>query len=139
MALNVAAAEDAGFEVGDTRHRRHPVRAARTTRSSAPCCFGTAKSSAGAVSVEFTLAEAQRLAGTDGRIQTRCSPAPSEGVSQEQLADADRRGGAPDDVEVLTGEEAAAQLSSDVQEGFAFFHDRSSRSSAASPCWSGSS
>ena len=118
LALNVAAANDAGFEVGDTvtlvtQLGRNDYTLVGTV------LFGTAESSAGTVSVELTLAEVQRIAGTDGRIQTVLAGA-DEGVSQQQLADAIAEV-VPPDAEVLTGEEAAAQLSSDVQEGFAFF------------------
>ena len=70
-------------------------------------------------SVELTLPEVQRIAGTEGQIQTVLAGA-REGVSQEELVAAIEPV-LPGDVEVLTGEEAAAQLSSDVQEGFAFF------------------
>ena len=92
LALNVAAANDAGFEVGDTvtlvtQLGRNDYTLVGTV------LFGTAESSAGTVSVELTLAEVQRIAGTDGRIQTVLAGA-DEGVSQQQLADAHRRGGA---------------------------------------------
>ena len=82
--------------------------------------FGTAKSSAGAVSAEFTLEEAMRLAGTDGDIQQVVAAAPRTGISQEEIT---RRiqAALPDDIEAVTGEQAAAELSSDVQEGFPFF------------------
>ena len=118
MALNVAAADDAGLAVGDTvtlvsqLGRKEYTLVGRVL-------FGTAESSAGAVSVELTLAEVQRIAGTEGRIQNVLARA-EEGVSQQQLAAA-IAAAVPDDAEVLTGEEAAAQTSSDVQSGFAFF------------------
>ena len=43
-----------------------------------------------------------------------------EGISQEELTER-IQDALPDDVEAVTGEQAAAELSSDVQEGFAFF------------------
>ncbi len=118
VALNVAAADDAGFEIGDevtlvTQLGRKEYTLVGTL------LFGTAESSAGAVSVELTLPEVQEIAGTDGRIQTVLASA-EEGIDQQQLADA-IADVVPDDVDVLTGEEAAAQISSDVQSGFAFF------------------
>jgi putative ABC transport system permease protein len=118
MALNVAAADDAGFEVGDTVTLVSQLGRKEYTLVGT-VLFGTAESSAGAVSVQLTLPEVQRIAGTDGQIQNVLAGA-REGVSQEELVAAIEPV-LPGDVEVLTGEEAAAQLSSDVQEGFAFF------------------
>lgn len=118
LALNVAAADEGGFEVGDTvtlvtQFGRGDYTMVGTV------LFGSAESSAGAVSVQLTLTEVQRIAGTEGRIQNVLAGA-EDGVSQRQLADAIAEV-VPDDAEVLTGEEATAQISSDVQEGFAFF------------------
>jgi putative ABC transport system permease protein len=119
IALNVQAADDGGFHIGDT---------VRVLGQSGPkdytlvgtFYFGTAKSSGGAVSADFTLAEAQRLAGIGDRYNQVLAGA-DDGVSQQQLVDRIEhalQGGGED---VLTGKEAAAQLSSDVQSGFAFF------------------
>lgn len=118
IALNVAVADDAGFAVGDTvtlvtQFGRKDYTLVGTV------LFGTAESKAGAVSAEFTLAEVQRIAGTDGRIQQVVARAEA-GVSQQELTDRIAEV-VPEAVEVITGEEAAAQLSSDVQSGFAFF------------------
>ena len=118
IALNVAAADEAGFELGDeitivSQLGRQEYTLVGTV------LFGTAESSAGAISVELTLEEVQRIAGTDGRIQTVLAAA-EEGVTQQELVD--RISAAlPSDVDVITGEEAAAQISDNVQEGFAFF------------------
>ncbi len=93
----------------------------RTTRSSARSCFGTAESSGGAVSVELhpgrgAAHRRHRRAHPDraGRRRARASASSSSPTPSPRWR-------LPDDVEVLTGQEAAAQLSSDVQEGFAFF------------------
>jgi putative ABC transport system permease protein len=118
MALNVAAVEDGDFAVGDmvtvaTQFGNQEYELVGTV------LFGTAKSSAGAISAEFTLAEAQRLAGTDGQINLVVASA-EDGVSQAELT---RRVQAvlPGDLEAVTAERAAEELSSDVQEGFQFF------------------
>jgi len=118
IALNVAAIEEAGFEIGD------PVtvvgqfgRQEYTLVGS--LLFGTAKSSAGAISADFTLHEAQRLAGANGKIQqvnARAEP----GISERELTDRIARV-LPKGVEAITGTEAAAQLSKSVQSGFSFF------------------
>ena len=119
MALNVAAAEDGDLEVGDTVTVRRRSSGNKEYELVGTVLFGTAKSSAGAISAEFTLAEAQRLAGTDGDIQQVVAGA-EEGISQEEITER-IQAALPDDLEAVTGEQAAAELSSDVQEGFAFF------------------
>lgn len=118
IALNTAAADDGDLSVGDD-----VVVVTQFGRSTYTLVgifnFGTAESAAGAVSADFTLAEAQRIAGLDGRVQQIVARA-DDGLSQQQLVD--RIAAAlPNDVEVITGEQAAADLSSDVQSGFSFF------------------
>ena len=117
IALNVAAADEADFELGDTvtvvgQFGREEYELVGIFR------FGTAESAAGAVSAEFTLPTAQRLAGLDGEVQTIFVR--SDDLTPEQVVERVAPE-LPDDAEVITGEEAAAQLSSDVQSGFAFF------------------
>ena len=76
MVLNVAAAEEGDLSVGDTRRGRH----ARTDRSEYTLVgtfgLGAAKSAGGAVTVGFTLAEAQQLAGAQRRdhLDLRAGP-----------------------------------------------------------------
>lgn len=118
IALNLGAVEDGGLELGDQvavvgQFGQEEYELVGTFT------FGSAKSSAGAVSADFTLAEAERLAGTDGRIQNVFARA-DDGLSEEQLVERIQPV-LPEGTEVLTGTEAAAQLSSDVQSGFAFF------------------
>ena len=118
IALNQAAVEDGQFEVGQaiTVVGRE---GSRDYRLVGEFTFGQAKSSAGAVSAEFTVAEAQRLAGTGDRIQQVLARA-EPGISQRDLVDRIRPV-LPADAEVLTGTDAAAQISTQVQSGFAFF------------------
>jgi putative ABC transport system permease protein len=118
IALNVAAADDAGFALGD------PVRVVSqlgeaTYTLVGTFTFGEAKSAAGAVSADFTLAEAQRLTGLEGRTQVILA-AGDDGIDEEELT---RRVASvlPPQAEALTGTEAAEQSASNVQEGFAFF------------------
>ncbi len=118
MALNQAAVEDGGFELGQ------PVTVVsqfgrQEYELVGIISFGTAKSSAGAVSAEFTLAEAQRLAGTDGQIHNIFARG-ADGISEEDLT-ARVAEVLPDGAEAITGTEAAAQLSDAVQSGFSFF------------------
>ena len=58
-----------------------------------------------------------------GEIETRSSPAPTTGVSQEELADRDRARRCPTTSRSSPARRRPAELSADVQEGFAFFHD----------------
>jgi len=118
VALNVAAVEDAGYAIGD------PVRIVsqlgeRTYELVGTLTFGEAKSAAGAVSADLTLAEAQRAAGLEGKAQVVVVAA-EEGVAEPALA---RRidQALPPTAEAITGEQAAAQDASELQEGFAFF------------------
>jgi putative ABC transport system permease protein len=118
LALNVGAADGAGLSVGDTVTAVGQFGRADYTLVGV-FTFGTAPSAAGTVSVEFTLAETQRLAGTDGRIQNVFASA-DEGISQEELVERIAPI-LPEGAEVITGVQAAEQLSSDVQSGFEFF------------------
>jgi putative ABC transport system permease protein len=118
IALNLAAAEDGDVSVGDTVAVSSQFGVSDYTLVGI-FTFGEAKSAAGAVSAEFTLPEAQRLAGAPGQLDAILVAA-EDGVSQEELV---RRIAPvlPDDAEVITGEEAAERDADDVQEGFAFF------------------
>ena len=118
VAMNIGATEDAGFEVGDEISVLSQF-GTEEYRLVGIFTFGTAKSAAGAISVDFTLAEAQRLAGIEGKVQFVLARA-DDGVSQTQLVERVTLA-LPDKAEVITGAEAAAQLSSDVQSGFSFF------------------
>ena len=118
MALNTAAAEEGPYSVGDTVDVLTQF-GVEQYELVGIVNFGTAKSSAGAVSAEFTLAEAQRLAGTPGQLNQVVAKA-EDGVSQQELVDRIKPE-LPADVEVITGVEAGKQLSTDVQSGFQFF------------------
>ena len=84
MALNVAAAEDGDLEVGDTVTVATTQFGNKEYELVGTVLFGTAKSSAGAVSAEFTLEEAMRLAGTDGDIQQVVGGAPTRGSARRR-------------------------------------------------------
>ncbi|HUS60725.1 MAG TPA: ABC transporter permease, partial [Acidimicrobiales bacterium] len=118
VALNVAAIEEAGFALGDTITMVNQVGRETFTLVGA-VTYGTAKSSGGAVSAEVTLAQAMRIAGTDGKVQ-QVSAGAEPGVSEDDLTSRIAEV-LPDGVEAITGTEAGAQLSNDVQSGFQFF------------------
>jgi putative ABC transport system permease protein len=117
LVLNVAATEEGGVGVGDT---------VRLVSSTTPrdyevvgtFSFGTAKSVGGAVTAAFTLAEAQRLAGVDGEVEAVLVQA-EDGVDPAALVEALEED-LGSDVEVVTGPEAAEQLSSDSQNNLQF-------------------
>ena len=118
IALDVASARSGGFEIGDTvtflgQFGREEFTLVGTFT------FAGEDSSAGAVSADFTLATAQRLAGAEGELDSIYVRG-DDGLSQQDVAD--RVGQVlPDNAEVITGEEAADQDASSVTEGLAFF------------------
>jgi len=118
VALNVAAAEDAGFALGD-RVRIVTQLGERRYRLVGTLTFGDAESAAGSVSASLAFAEAQRVAGLEGRTQIVVVAA-DEGVGQAALADRVGRV-LPPTAEAITGAEAAAEDASELQEGFGFF------------------
>lgn len=118
IALNVAAVEEGDFQLGDTVTMVNQFGREEFTLVGS-LTYGTAESSAGAVSADVTLAQAQRIAGTGGLVHQVLAQA-SPGISQEELT-ARIAQVLPTGTEAITGEEAAAQLSSSVQSGFAFF------------------
>lgn len=116
--LNLGAAELGGYAVGDriavlTQEGRLELDLVGLV------AFGNAESAAGAIGIELTLVQAQRLAGAEGQldsIQARAEP----GVSQEQLV-ARIAPLLPDGAEVITGAQASENQADAVQEGFGFF------------------
>jgi putative ABC transport system permease protein len=115
--MNVAAAEDGHLDVGD-RFKVVTQSGPRTYTLVGTFALGAAKSQGGAISVAFTLPEAQRLAGLKDQVKEVWIQA-GHGIDQDQLVQrvsSAIRGQA----EVVTGKEAAAQLSKDTQEGSNF-------------------
>ncbi|HEX4978711.1 MAG TPA: FtsX-like permease family protein [Acidimicrobiales bacterium] len=118
VVLDVGAADDGGFGVGErvtlaTRFGPSQYTLVGTFT------FGGSDSQGGVVVAAFTLAEAQRLAGSEGQADYIVATG-ADGVSQEELARR-VRAALPADVQVLTGEEAAAQDADDLQQGLSFF------------------
>lgn len=118
VALNVAALDDSGYDLGDQIEVLSQLgRKSYTIVGS--FTFGTAESATGATSVDFTLAEAQRIAGLDG--QTQEFIVKGDGTITDEELKARVAAAVGDAGEVLTGAERAAQTASDVQSGFSFF------------------
>ena len=118
LTLNVGAADDAGIELGDTVTVLTQFGESEYTVVGT-FLFGEAESAAGAVSVDFTLAEAQRIAGLDGKAQVVLA-AGDGSISDEELSER-VEAALPEGAEAITGEEAAEQTAAGVQEGFSFF------------------
>jgi putative ABC transport system permease protein len=118
IALNVAAADEGNFELGDTVSVISQLGTTEYTLTGT-ITFGEAESSAGSVSAEFTLAEAQRIAGTPGEVQAIVIDGAEE-LTQAEVVDRVAQV-VPADAEVITGEAAAEQDAQSVQEGFSFF------------------
>ena len=118
VVLNVAAADDGEFALGDTvtvatQFGNVEYTLVGTAR------FGEADSAAGAVNALFTLREAQRLAGVEGTLDSILVRA-ADDVSQAEVTAAIAPV-LPGQAEVITGEEAAEEDAEAVQEGFEFF------------------
>ncbi|WP_436794966.1 ABC transporter permease [Actinospongicola halichondriae] len=118
IALNVAAADDAEIEIGDTLTVLTQFGESSYTLVGT-FTFGEAESAAGAISADFTLPEAQRIAGLDGLTQVVV--AAGDGSVDDETLTQRVAEALPDGAEAITGEEASAQDAANVQEGFAFF------------------
>ena len=71
------------------------------------------------MAVDFTLAEAHRIAGFEDKTQVVLA-AGDGSIPEEALSDR-VQAALPDGAEAITGEEAAEQTTAGIQEGFAFF------------------
>ncbi|MEX2195859.1 MAG: ABC transporter permease [Thermoleophilaceae bacterium] len=117
MAVLEATADRDGFEIGDS------IQVAGRTgtseyRVSGIARFGEVSSFGGASLVVATLAEAQRLVDKEGEFDA-VSAAAEDGVTPEELAqriDAEL----PPGIAVRTGEEDAAQQSTDIEDDLGF-------------------
>lgn len=118
IAMNLGAIEEGGFKIGDKVTVVDQFGREQFTLVGS-FTFGTAKSSAGAISADFTLAQAQRLAGTDGKVQQVVARGKA-GISEQDLTDRIAKV-LPPGAQAITGKAAAAQLSKSVQSGFSFF------------------
>ncbi|MBA2497406.1 MAG: ABC transporter permease [Acidimicrobiia bacterium] len=117
MALNVAAADEGGFTVGDDV----TLQAAEdelTYTLVGIFTAGDAEGLAGAVSADVTLAEAQRLSGQEGQLN-QILVAGEEGVGEAdlvvRLAPVVGEGN-----QAITGAQAADDQAGDIQEGLGF-------------------
>ena len=124
-------AEDEGYEVGDTI--RITGAAGETDYTVAGIGeFGSGATLGGASLAEFTLAEAQRLTGKEGRVD-EIDVVAADGTAGTTLAAAIAAALPPDEVEVRTGEQTASEDAGDIQEGFGFL-STALLSSPGSPC-----
>ena len=82
--------------------------------------FGAADSAGGATYIGTTLATSQRLAGEEGKVDT-VSVRANEGVTPEQLVENLRAADLDPKVDVVTGDQAAAEQANEIKSSFAFF------------------
>lgn len=117
VALNVAAAADAGYELGDEVTVILPE--GRTTyRLVGTFRFFDADSVAGLVAIQVTLNEAQRVTDRAGDLDGIFVTA-AEGVSREEVVERIAPI-LPDGAEVLTGDQVADEEADDLAEAFGF-------------------
>jgi putative ABC transport system permease protein len=119
VALDSTAAEAEGFEIGDRIRIAGPAGTKRYAMSGIGE-FGSGTGLGGASLAQFTLPEAQRLTGKQGRFD-EISVAAARGTRPEQLAAALaaklRRS-----VEVRTGAQTASADASAIKDGFGFLN-----------------
>lgn len=118
VAIDSITAEEEGYEVGDTI-RVTGAAGERDYTVAGIGDFGSGTPLGGASLVEFTLEEAQRLTGKQGRVD-EIDVVAADGTSTTDLAAAISAALPPDEVEVRTGAETAEEDASDIQEGFGF-------------------
>ncbi|MCB0965079.1 MAG: ABC transporter permease, partial [Acidimicrobiales bacterium] len=119
VVIDRAATDNGGFALGDTvtllsSEGREDFELVGIST------FGSADSAAGAISVATTLTEAQTLANEPGKVDT-ISVRATEGTTPEELVANLEAADLGPDVSVVTGKEAADELSNDIKEGFSFF------------------
>lgn len=118
MAIDVNSAEEGELFLGD-QVRVLSQHGPSTYTLVGTLTFDGEDTLGGVVSANFTLPEAQRLAGVTGEVDTILAHA-SDGVTPAELVERIRPV-IPEPDEVITGEEAAAQGSDQVQQSFSFF------------------
>jgi putative ABC transport system permease protein len=118
VAIDSITAEQEGYEVGDTIRVTGAAGESDYTVAGIGE-FGSGTPLGGASLVEFTLQEAQRLTGKEGRVD-EIDVTAADGISPGDLATAITAALPPGEVEVRTGEQTAAEDASDIQEGFGF-------------------
>ncbi len=117
VAIDADSAEDENFELGDTVTITGDAGASEYTIVGLTQ-FGSGETSLGASLAQFTLEEAQRLTGKEGRFD-EIDIAAAAGTTPEELAPRVQKAVGPK-FDVMTGIETAAEDAGDIQEGFSF-------------------
>jgi putative ABC transport system permease protein len=117
VAIDSITAESEGYEVGQTV-RITGAAGAKEYEISGISQFGSGIPLGGASLAQFTLAEAQRITGKQGRFDEIDVEA-AEGLAPEDLA-ARVAAAVPENLAVRTGEQTAEQDAGTIQEGFGF-------------------
>ena len=117
VAIDADSAEDEDFELGDTVTITGDAGASEYTIVGITQ-FGSGETSLGASLAQFTLEEAQRLTGKEGRFD-EIDIAAAAGTTPEELAPRVQKAVGPK-FDVMTGIETAAEDAGDITEGFSF-------------------
>ncbi len=117
IALDEDSADEEGFEIGDQITVTGAAGASDYTLVGTTQ-FGSGDTSLGASLAQFTLEEAQRLTGKEGRFD-EIDVAAEEGTSAEGLAVRVKEAVGPK-FDVRTGAETAEEDAGDITEGFGF-------------------
>jgi putative ABC transport system permease protein len=118
VAMDTQLAEDEGFAVGD-RVTIAGDAGAKAYAVTGIARYGTSGSIAGASVVAFTVAEAQRVLGKEGRFD-QVSAAADAGVSAARARDAVRAALRGEPLAVRTGAEEGRAEAADIQGEFSF-------------------
>ena len=117
VAIDADSAEDENFEIGDTVTITGDAGASEYTIVGLTQ-FGSGETSLGASLAQFTLEEAQRLTGKEGRYD-EIDISAEEGTTPEELAARVQEAVGPK-FDVMTGQETAEEDAGDITEGFSF-------------------
>src|SRR5690606_16566818 len=119
MSLNRAAADDAGFVVGDQVEVLVAEGRRTFTLVGIFTVAGGRDTAGGTILADFVPEVAQELSGQPGRWNTILARS-DEGLTQEELV-ARIAPVLPDGAEVVTGEEAAEEAADAISGGLSFF------------------
>ncbi len=117
IALDEDSADEEGFEIGDQITVTGAAGAMDYTLVGMTQ-FGSSDTSLGASLAQFTLEEAQRLTGKEGRFD-EIDIAAEDGITPEELAARVKKAVGPK-FDVRTGSETAEEDAGDITEGFGF-------------------
>ncbi|QGG96361.1 ABC transporter permease [Actinomarinicola tropica] len=121
MVINRAAAEDGELELGDTVTLTSSLGRTEYTLVGITTTVSGRDTIAGAILVGLATEQAQELAGLDGQINYVYATAAGGTTQEELVAAIGAELPSEPQLEVITGQQAADELTSTFQEGLSFF------------------